>query len=142
MRYSKRIFLLAEVFKCILIGWQDLWIPYYCVTTDITDSKIRIHRAGMFNNSISCRAVHFSQCLLVWLKKDVLMLLVKRPFCYSTQCTTATINHPSHLIYSIFSVYTPMNSDLWPSGFGILYIRKFPLARQYQILYYYYYEMY
>ena len=25
---------------------QDLWIPYFCVTTDITESKMRVHSAG------------------------------------------------------------------------------------------------
>ena len=25
---------------------QDLWIPYFCVTTDITESKMRVHNAG------------------------------------------------------------------------------------------------
>ena len=28
--------------KCI----EDLWIPYYCVTTDITTSEMRVHRSG------------------------------------------------------------------------------------------------
>lgn len=25
---------------------QDLWIPYLCVTTDITESKMRVHSSG------------------------------------------------------------------------------------------------
>ncbi|XP_019852919.1 PREDICTED: patatin-like phospholipase domain-containing protein 7 isoform X2 [Amphimedon queenslandica] len=25
---------------------EDLWLPYYCVTTDVTDSKMRVHTAG------------------------------------------------------------------------------------------------
>ena len=25
---------------------QDLWIPYFCVTTDITESKMRVHNSG------------------------------------------------------------------------------------------------
>ena len=25
---------------------QDLWLPYFCITTDITESKMKIHRMG------------------------------------------------------------------------------------------------
>ena len=25
---------------------QDLWLPYFCITTDITDSKMKVHRMG------------------------------------------------------------------------------------------------
>ena len=25
---------------------EDLWLPYFCVTTDITDSKMRVHTSG------------------------------------------------------------------------------------------------
>ena len=25
---------------------EDLWIPYFCVTTDITASKMRVHTSG------------------------------------------------------------------------------------------------
>ena len=27
---------------------EDLWIPYFCVTTDISASKMRIHMNGIF----------------------------------------------------------------------------------------------
>ena len=27
---------------------EDLWIPYFCITTDISASKMRIHMNGMF----------------------------------------------------------------------------------------------
>ena len=30
----------------VLYPMQDLWIPYFCVTTDITDSKMRVHNSG------------------------------------------------------------------------------------------------
>jgi len=33
--------------KCI----EDLWIPYYCVTTDITTSEMRVHRSGHFGHT-------------------------------------------------------------------------------------------
>lgn len=26
---------------------EDLWIPYFCVTTDISSSKMRIHTNGL-----------------------------------------------------------------------------------------------
>jgi lysophospholipid hydrolase len=26
---------------------EDLWIPYFCVTTDISASKMRVHTSGM-----------------------------------------------------------------------------------------------
>ena len=29
---------------------EDLWIPYFCVTTDISSSKMRIHTNGSFIN--------------------------------------------------------------------------------------------
>ena len=25
---------------------EDLWLPYFCITTDITDSKMRVHTSG------------------------------------------------------------------------------------------------
>ena len=35
------------VCTCISVAIpQDLWIPYFCVTTDITDSKMRVHTSG------------------------------------------------------------------------------------------------
>ena len=27
---------------------EDLWIPYFCITTDISDSKMRVHMNGIF----------------------------------------------------------------------------------------------
>jgi hypothetical protein len=39
---------------------EDLWIPYYCITTDITASKMRVHTAGRwpadtsFHNDVNC----------------------------------------------------------------------------------------
>jgi lysophospholipid hydrolase len=32
---------------------EDLWIPYFCVTTDITASKMRVHDHGQFIPPIS-----------------------------------------------------------------------------------------
>lgn len=29
---------------------EDLWIPYFCVTTDISSSKMRIHTNGLSRN--------------------------------------------------------------------------------------------
>ena len=31
-------------YVCVYL--QDLWLPYYCVTTDITESKMRVHSSG------------------------------------------------------------------------------------------------
>lgn len=38
--------LISEVFGNRQI--EDLWIPYFCVTTDISSSKMRIHMNGLF----------------------------------------------------------------------------------------------
>ena len=27
---------------------EDLWIPYFCITTDISASKMRVHTSGKF----------------------------------------------------------------------------------------------
>lgn len=32
---------------------EDLWIPYYCITTDITASKMRVHTAGRWPGDTS-----------------------------------------------------------------------------------------
>ncbi|KAL3089517.1 hypothetical protein niasHS_006901 [Heterodera schachtii] len=41
---------------------EDLWLPYFCVTTDITDSEMRVHRTGPL-----WRYVRASMSLAVWL---------------------------------------------------------------------------
>ncbi len=28
---------------------EDLWIPYFCITTDISASKMRVHTTGKIN---------------------------------------------------------------------------------------------
>lgn len=44
---------------------EDLWIPYYCITTDITASKMRVHTAGRwpadtsFQNDVNATEVTF-----------------------------------------------------------------------------------
>ncbi|CAI8055933.1 Patatin-like phospholipase domain-containing protein 7 [Geodia barretti] len=44
--FSGRAFnrLMKDTFKEKQI--EDLWIPYFCITTDITESKMRVHNAG------------------------------------------------------------------------------------------------
>ena len=40
---------LFKLYKLIFIlshPLQDLWIPYFCITTDITESKMRVHTSG------------------------------------------------------------------------------------------------
>lgn len=29
---------------------EDLWIPYFCITTDISASKMRVHTTGKLSN--------------------------------------------------------------------------------------------
>lgn len=29
---------------------EDLWIPYFCITTDLSASRMRVHRNGFFIN--------------------------------------------------------------------------------------------
>jgi lysophospholipid hydrolase len=31
---------------------EDLWIPYFCITTDISASKMRVHTSGKINQKI------------------------------------------------------------------------------------------
>ena len=38
--------LIEEVFGDQKI--EDLWIPYFCVTTDISASKMRVHTSGIY----------------------------------------------------------------------------------------------
>ncbi|KAE9551779.1 hypothetical protein FO519_005016 [Halicephalobus sp. NKZ332] len=35
---------LQDLFSDIMI--EDLWLPYFCITTDITSSEMRVHRSG------------------------------------------------------------------------------------------------
>lgn len=45
--------LIEEVFGNRQI--EDLWIPYFCVTTDISSSKMRIHMNGLYSKlEIEC----------------------------------------------------------------------------------------
>ena len=41
---------IEEVFENKQI--EDLWIPYFCITTDISASKMRIHMNGLRENLI------------------------------------------------------------------------------------------
>ena len=45
---------------------EDLWIPYFCVTTDITNSSMRIHTTGentsLFSLSLLCVCVCVCVC--------------------------------------------------------------------------------
>lgn len=42
---------------------EDLWIPYFCITTDISASKMRVHTSGKFSN--------YSSNVFLQGKKDV-----------------------------------------------------------------------
>ena len=37
---------------------EDLWLPYFCITTDITSSKMRVHTNGKHVITSSKMRVH------------------------------------------------------------------------------------
>jgi predicted acylesterase/phospholipase RssA/CRP-like cAMP-binding protein len=55
------------------VGVEDCWIPYYCISTDITRSEMRVHRRGSLRRAVQASAsipgvtvpVVEGRCLLV-----------------------------------------------------------------------------
>ena len=41
---------------------EDLWIPYLCVTTDITDHQMRVHRCCFVRTSSACITAELARC--------------------------------------------------------------------------------
>lgn len=55
----------VDLFLCTFLCMQDLWIPYFNITTDITASTMRVHTDGR------CSIFPFAfkqSCTVVWLK--------------------------------------------------------------------------
>lgn len=45
---------------------EDLWLPYFCITTDITASKMRVHTSGTRCFGLKCRIITWFVMYVKW----------------------------------------------------------------------------